>query len=741
MEIQFFFLNHDEEVVGVLNDAIVCKVHENAYQAEFAFENTDVFSFEDCGYIGFVDVNAELVFYEIIDINPRLDGTTSITAEHAAMTELLQEIVEGKSVDGSEAGYAVSRVIEGTRWTLKSADSTPQIATSFWYKNVWECLETIKSLSGCALYFGWTITGGIVSERYVVVKARAGADRGKRFDMSKDLTNIDVHIDKSGIYTLLYGRGKGEEVGTNTSGDATYGRRITFADVVWSTENGDPLDKPADVEYLEDTAATNAFGRGTTGNKRPRKGVVTFAECVDPEELIQLTYAKLQTVNKPKLTISSTVIDLERVWGYSHEAVRIGDDVTIIADQWNATYQDKVVDIVRDYLNPLQTEVTIGEEGSTTYSIQSDLSSVIESVKEQANIGSSVATANPDLLRGFIDTMVTRIISSGTGITTDPNDGSLILTANDGSSAVKLTGSGILIADSKEAGAWVWTTALSGTGVATETLTAGVIQASLIKILGTDQFYWDSSNIIIQNPSNTDQQIRIGRYDGTNYGIAFTQDGGDTWQNALDFSGVHISSGEIDQITISDDAPENPAIDAVWLDTSGVPNTFYRWNGTSWVDCGQEVNIDTELSQLKSEMQNYVDTNAASAGDLASFEQTVGTILDIDENGETTLIQRIYQAIDASGDAAASQYKEILKYIRFVNGSIVLGEQGNEITLTIVNDRISFTQNGTEVAYISDNTLYIGNAIVRRGGILQLGNFGFVPEEDGSLSFLKIGGE
>lgn len=237
------------------------------------------------------------------------------------------------------------------------------------------------------------------------------------------------------------------------------------------------------------------------------------------------------------------------------------------------------------------------------------------------------------------------------------------------------------------------------------------------------------------------QRRDLGRYDGTNYGIAFTQDGGDTWQNALDFSGVHISSGEIDQITISDDAPENPAIDAVWLDTSGVPNIFYRWNGTSWVDCGQEVNIDTELSQLKSEMQNYVDTNAASAGDLASFEQTVGTILDIDENGETTLIQRIYQAIDASGDAAASQYKEILKYIRFVNGSIVLGEQGNEITLTIVNDRISFTQNGTEVAYISDNTLYIGNAIVRRGGILQLGNFGFVPEEDGSLSFLKIGGE
>ena len=66
---QFFFLNQDEAVIGVLKDALVCKVHESAYQAEFAFENTDVFSFEDCAYIGFVDVNAELVFYEIIDIS------------------------------------------------------------------------------------------------------------------------------------------------------------------------------------------------------------------------------------------------------------------------------------------------------------------------------------------------------------------------------------------------------------------------------------------------------------------------------------------------------------------------------------------------------------------------------------------------------------------------------------------------------------------------------------------------
>lgn len=744
MAMEFFFLNQNEEVIGFATDALKCIVNERTYQAEFTFENPQGFSFEDCAYVAFTDINAEIVLYETIDINPTLDGKVNIAGEHAAMTELLQEIVEGRAVTAAQAGLAVQTVLTGTRWKLKSAETTPQISTSFWYKNVWDCLETIRTSTNCGIYFGWTISGGKISERYVVVKSKLGTNRGKRFELKKDIQEIDVHIDRSGVYTLLYGRGKGEEVGTSANGDPTYGRRITFEDVTWSTTNGDPMDKAAGIEYLEDAEATLLFGRGAADEKRPRKGVVVFEDCTDPAELIQLTYEKLKKVRYPKLTISGKVIDLERLWGYSHEAVRLGDEVIVIVDEWNIIYQDVIVDIIRDYINPLATEVTIGEEGKTSYSIQSELTSALEKIKEKADIGSSVATTNPDLLKGVINTMVTQIMSSGTGITTDPSDGSIILTSNDGTNAVKLTGGGILISDKKEAGAWVWKTALAGSGVATAALTAGVIQASLIKILGTDQFYWDSSNIIIMNPDNVDQQIRIGLYDGKNYGIAFTQNGGATWQNAIGFDGVHFSAGDVDNgISIAPTQPENPVVDQIWMDTSVEPNVFWRWDGTAWVTVGQEVDndIDQQLSQAKSEMQSYVDTNAASASDLSKFEKTVGGILDIDKNGETTLIQRIYQAIDDSGSESAKQYKEILRYIRFVNGTILLGEAGNEITLEIVNDRISFKQNGDEVQWISEKAVNMRNAIIQRGGIFQLGPFGFVPETDGSLSFLLIGQE
>lgn len=1097
---QFLFLNVNEILIGILNEAQACKVDEAKYTASFSFEECADFSFDDVYYVGFNDIDGNLVFYEVRDIErSNANGIVSIEAEHAAFVELLEEVCEGKAVQGATAGYAAGRILEGSRWRIKAADTTPIMSTTFYYKNKWECFETIASATNCAFYFGWTITGNVVTDRHVTVKARQGAARGKRFDLSKNMTSIQVVEDRSSVYTKLYGRGKGEEIGTSTSGQTTYGRRLDFSEVEWSTAAGDPMDKPLGQKYLEDANATQSHGRGASTAKRAREAIVIFDDCEDAEELLQRTYEKLLMVRYPKLTITGKVVDLERVWGYQHEAVRLGDDVLVIADEWNATYQDKVVGLVRDYLNPFNTEITIGEEGSTSYSLASKLSSDLEAVKEKADIGSALAVANPDLLRGILDTMATQIISSGTGIATDPNDGSLILTANDGNSAVKLTGSGILISNEKSAGAWVWKTALNGDGVATGTLTSGVVNAAIIKILGTDQFYWDASNIYIQNPDNTDQQIRIGLYNGTNYGIGYTTDAGETWQNAIGFDGVHFSAESVvetvidseqfknqmrgkadqqaltdlsdqaivsvdvefylstsnitlsggewssaapawengkymwqrtlitygdgtqntpvptciagakgndgtngtdgsdgidgrgidhiteqyykslsatalvggswmetaptwengkyiwtrsaiyytdavnpvftnaicttgatgnngtdgkdgingkdgvdgkdgtngkdgtsvtilgsydtyddlvaahptgttgdsyivdgdlyvwsaetnqwknvgtiqgpagtdgkdgadgingadgtngvdgvdgkdgadgvsvtsitpyyktgesattapdtpsttswsvvapavayghylwcsylvrfsnnsfsfttpfmlngaDQLTQASTEPTNPVDGMVWLDTSEKPYQLKRYDGeaSSWEivsDFSGDITsiysyVDTSVStvqQKTSEISAYVEQQTVAKSVYDTFTETVRNILSMEADGTTMIFQRISEAISSVDNKQQTNYNEILKYIRFVDGNIILGEQGNEITLTIKNNRLSFQQNGNEIAYMSDNQLVIANAEIKAGGRLRLGVFGFVPRADGSLSFLKVG--
>lgn len=84
------------------------------------------------------------------------------------------------------------------------------------------------------------------------------------------------------------------------------------------------------------------------------------------------------------------------------------------------------------------------------------------------------------------------------------------------------------------------------------------------------------------------------------------------------------------------------------------------------------------------------------------------------------------------------EYREIISYIRFEDGNIILGESGNELTVRIENDRIAFLEGGLEVAYFSNQKLYITDAEILAS--LKIGNFAFFPRANGNLSFKKIGG-
>lgn len=85
---------------------------------------------------------------------------------------------------------------------------------------------------------------------------------------------------------------------------------------------------------------------------------------------------------------------------------------------------------------------------------------------------------------------------------------------------------------------------------------------------------------------------------------------------------------------------------------------------------------------------------------------------------------------------ADAKFQEISKYIRFIDGNIILGEEGNELTLKIENDRIAFLESGAEVAYFSNRKLYVLDGEFLNS--LTLGNFAFLPRANGNLSFKKV---
>ncbi|MEG2621404.1 MAG: phage tail spike protein [Clostridia bacterium] len=535
-----YLFNSDEETVGVRSDVLSFVVEEGQWSlnARFPIDEEEV-EIKNGMLLGFLDVDSEFVLYEVKRITPQEpDDIVQVYAEHAAMCDLIDEVVLGKAVTNGSAGYAVTKAIENTRYTLESDTSSGTASTSFYYKSVWECLLKIIEKWNCAIRFRYTFSGMRITHRYIRVLERAGDDRGKRFEMWKDIENVGVTYDDTNVVTAVYGRGKGEVVGEDDEGNPTYGRRTTFASIAWRKAGGDPTDKPINQEYVEDTVATALYGRCG----RPRWRVYIVESCTDPETLLQKTWEYLQANCEPQFEASLTVQNLEEVYGFQHEAVRVGDGVLVIADRAGIELSARVEHISRDYISKEQTVVEMGNFRRSSVDFQSKLMEAARKAESTAAIGADTVLKNKSLVDGIIDTMKTLIQSSGTHFYTDDSDGSFVWENDSQTKAVKITGNGILIASSKTGSEWSFTTAIDGDGIVANSITSGALHTTLIRILGSNMFYWDSANIHIFDPNNTDNEIRIGEYDDTHYGIGFSQDGGLTWKTAIDFSGAHVTA-------------------------------------------------------------------------------------------------------------------------------------------------------------------------------------------------------
>ena len=101
----------------------------------------------------------------------------------------------------------------------------------------------------------------------------------------------------------------------------------------------------------------------------------------------------------------------------------------------------------------------------------------------------------------------------------------------------------------------------------------------------------------------------------------------------------------------------------------------------------------------------------------------------------TLQFQNVTSLINNLSNDTNQQFSDIVKYIRFVDGNIILGQVDNPFLLKITNNRISFLENNTEVAYMSNGRLYVNDGEFLT--TLQLGNYTFAPRANGNLSFFK----
>ena len=183
------------------------------------------------------------------------------------------------------------------------------------------------------------------------------------------------------------------------------------------------------------------------------------------------------------------------------------------------------------------------------------------------------------------------------------------------------------------------------------------------------------------------------------------------------------------------------------------PTDSTTFNDYTWYDMA--LIVEEELEEIRREVLNntslieQTDTQIrldvaqeyVSTGTFDEFKSETNTQFIVQADGIETKFSEITLLVENVENETQSQFRELSSYIRGYqneNGQpvIELGSNTSNIILRQLNDRIQFVQNGVEVAYITNNTLYINDGTFLQS--LRIGNYAFFPRTNGSLDFKKV---
>lgn len=147
---------------------------------------------------------------------------------------------------------------------------------------------------------------------------------------------------------------------------------------------------------------------------------------------------------------------------------------------------------------------------------------------------------------------------------------------------------------------------------------------------------------------------------------------------------------------------------------------------------------DSQINKEKDAIRTEISEKYYDKENLDSQFGEISTKLEQTKDSFNFEFTNFKTDIDNSIKQNNVSFTEIHKYIRFIDGNIYLGAEDNPIQLIEKNDRISFVQAGSEVAYFSNNKMYVNDG--QFNNTLRIGNFEFSPRPNGSLDFKKWSG-
>ena len=158
----------------------------------------------------------------------------------------------------------------------------------------------------------------------------------------------------------------------------------------------------------------------------------------------------------------------------------------------------------------------------------------------------------------------------------------------------------------------------------------------------------------------------------------------------------------------------------LWFDTTN--NLLKYWDGTSWEvanDSAGDINdvkqtITNEYTTSINDLKNALTTLVEGVQTTTTYNATLIDTLSSQIAQHTDSITLVTSSVKSMTDTLTGMAtkQEISQWARFQNGVLELGASNSPFAVKLSNTELGFYQNGSRIAYLSNQQLNIEYAIV-----------------------------
>lgn len=304
-------------------------------------------------YIGFRCIDGRYRLFEVGDVkHDEQAGTATITATDASIGDLQGSIVEKVAIEKAGIAKAANDVMSDLGWqvnVLSTTEDTEDVKAYF--KPAWDVLNSIADAYNVRITPHYLIENGMLVGKVLDVTDKTSEYRGRLVEEGHDASTVTVQY-IGGNQPMIYGLGA-----ATGSGDPP--EKLTFADVEWSVDKGDPVDKPKGQAWV---AVPEAVEKLPDGEQRGQ--TVEWAGITDKKKLLQRAWEKAQKAAKPEMLASAQISDMEMIAGQTWKAMRMWDTVCVKPKNGEPAML-QITGIKRNYVRPKQTKITLGTDEET----------------------------------------------------------------------------------------------------------------------------------------------------------------------------------------------------------------------------------------------------------------------------------------------------------------------------------------------------------------------------------------